>query len=99
MRPPSETCRGRTIKGTIDGWCTVSPCRVLDQSIPVGSLGSYPPIRVRVEYYPNIVFLEGGIAVTTDPDNRGSEGVKPRKALEDAVAALRESEERYALAL
>ncbi len=37
--------------------------------------------------------------MTTDLGSRENEVVKPQKALEDAVAALRESEERYALAL
>ena len=39
------------------------------------------------------------MAVTTDTGRSRSAGFKPPKALKDAVAALRESEERYALAL
>jgi PAS domain S-box-containing protein len=37
--------------------------------------------------------------MTADLDNGESKVVKPKKALEDAVAALRETKERYALAL
>ena len=37
--------------------------------------------------------MEGGLAVTTDPDGRGSDGAKPRTALEDAAAPPREIKE------